>query len=83
MCALRVSFLVRGVMGYVVGMGGLVEGGDDLSQYCYVEYVFRIISNTVLFVSVKVSFITEELFQGNGGSSLENRKLMTVGESLR
>jgi hypothetical protein len=27
--------------------------------------------------------IIEELFQGNSGSGLENRKLTTVGESLR
>jgi hypothetical protein len=27
--------------------------------------------------------ITEELFQGNSGSGLENRKLTTVGQSLR
>jgi hypothetical protein len=27
--------------------------------------------------------IIEELFQGNSGSGLENRKLTTVGESMR
>jgi hypothetical protein len=27
--------------------------------------------------------IAEELFQGNRGSGVENRKLTTVGESLR
>jgi hypothetical protein len=27
--------------------------------------------------------IIEELFQGNSGSGLENRKLTTVGEPLR
>jgi hypothetical protein len=31
----------------------------------------------------EVVMITEELFQGNSGSGLENRKLTTVGESLR
>jgi hypothetical protein len=30
-----------------------VESGDNLLQYCYVRYVFRIISNIGLFVSVK------------------------------
>jgi hypothetical protein len=39
-----------------------VIGKDNLLQYCYVGYVFRIISNIGLFVSVKVSFTVHQLF---------------------
>jgi hypothetical protein len=32
---------------------------------------------------LRLMMIIEELFQGNSGSGLENRKLTTVGDSLR
>jgi hypothetical protein len=54
---LRVRFQVRMVKGYVVGKGVWVEAGGNLLQYCHVGYVFGIISNRGLFVSVKLAFI--------------------------
>jgi hypothetical protein len=41
----------------MVMKGGWVEGGDNLHQYCYVGYVFRIVLNIGLFVSSEMSFI--------------------------
>jgi hypothetical protein len=47
--------------GSVSSMGGeglrSREAGDNLLQYCHVGYVFRIIWNIGLFVSVKLPFI--------------------------
>jgi hypothetical protein len=39
--------------GYMVGKGeDCVEGGDNLLQYCFVWYFFRLISHIGLFISV-------------------------------
>lgn len=55
MCA-EGSLLVKGSEGELGGEGGLGWKIGMICLNCYVEYVFRIMSNTGLFVSVKVPF---------------------------
>jgi hypothetical protein len=49
----------------------------DISYCKFFHVIFNV------WGPLSLVMIIEELFQGNSGSGLENRKLTTVGESLR